>query len=90
MDMELKQEAKKQYKTFKEYYSDPEYKAKHLAYVKAKIVCPVCNKLVSRSNLGHHNKTEIHKKRAEVLKNSKPKPDIKKVKELIKQLESFL
>jgi hypothetical protein len=45
------------YKTFKEYYADPEYKKSHLEYVKHKIKCD-CGKLVARSNMSKHKKTK--------------------------------
>jgi hypothetical protein len=39
------------------YYKNEEYKQKHLAYMKQKINCPICEKSISRSNQAHHNKT---------------------------------
>lgn len=44
------------------YYSDPEYRAKHLLYMKQKIPCKICGDMIQRSNMSHHNKTaKTHK-----------------------------
>ena len=46
---------------FKElYHSNPEYKKKHLDYVKKKVYCHECGVFVSRCNLGHHKATKKH------------------------------
>lgn len=48
-------------KTFKDYYADPEYKAKHLKYLKEKVKCE-CGAMLGRVNLGPHKKSWRHKK----------------------------
>jgi hypothetical protein len=49
-------------KTFKEYYSDEEFRTKHKNYMKEKIECE-CGKEVCRVNISNHKKTPMHKKR---------------------------
>lgn len=48
-------------KTFKDYYSNPEYREKHRAYSKEKVECD-CGRMISRSNLNTHRKTPLHEK----------------------------
>ena len=64
---------KRKYKTFKEYYADPEYRAKYLAKVSQKVLCVCCNKQVSSSNLYKHKQTDKHHLQ-ETIYNSKHKP----------------
>ena len=45
-------------KTFKEYSQDPEFKARHKAYIKTPIACPVCDRLTPRYNMSNHKKTK--------------------------------
>lgn len=52
----------KVYKTFKEYYKDEDWKKNHLEYMKTKVPCD-CGRLVARSNMSNHKKTQIHGKR---------------------------
>jgi len=54
---------KKQYKTFKEYYADPIFKAKHLKYVSEKIQCTDCGKMIARCNITKHKATAKHLKK---------------------------
>lgn len=49
----------KKYKTFKEYYSDPEYKKKHLEQQAEKIICD-CGVTIAKYNLSRHKKTQKH------------------------------
>lgn len=56
-----KQELKSQ-KTFKQYYSDPTFKEKHLTYIKQKITCGVCGKEYARSNMSKHKQSNKHKR----------------------------
>jgi hypothetical protein len=42
------------------YLEKPENKAKHLNYMKTKVNCMVCQKMVARSNMSNHNKTKSH------------------------------
>lgn len=48
-------------KTFKEYYSNPEFKEKHQKYMLETIECE-CGCKVMRSNISKHRKTPKHKK----------------------------
>lgn len=41
------------------YDTDPEFKEKHLKYIKEKINCE-CGKKLSRSNLSSHRKSKLH------------------------------
>ena len=45
-------------KTFKDHYSDPVYRNKHLAYIKVKVPCKICGCMVSRSNTTKHTTTK--------------------------------
>lgn len=44
---------KKRSKTFKDYYADPEFKARHDARMKEKVTCR-CGAVVTNYNLSHH------------------------------------
>lgn len=66
-------------KTFKQRYDDdPEFKAKHLDYVKQKIMCE-CGKNISRSNMSAHVKTKLHTKK---LKPTEQTEAIKRITDL--------
>ncbi len=54
--------SKKTTKTFKEYYQDPVFRARHKKYLLTKIECPECGCVTSRCNMSHHKKTEKHKR----------------------------
>ena len=47
-------------KTFKDHYANPEYRNKHLAYIKVKVPCKICGCMVSRSNMTKHTSTTKH------------------------------
>lgn len=47
----------KKYKTFTDYYKDPEYKKKHKEYMSQKVECKYCKKIVTRSNMTNHLRT---------------------------------
>lgn len=47
-------------KTFVDYYRDPEYKERHLKYMKKKVLCECCGVYVARNNMCHHRKTKKH------------------------------
>ena len=53
---------KKLTKTFKEYYEDPSYRARHKAYILAKVNCPACDVPVARCNMTKHKRTKKHEK----------------------------
>lgn len=44
----------------KKYDNDPEFREKHLSYLKEKIECPGCGRQVIRCNLTRHKQTSIH------------------------------
>lgn len=87
------QQKKKQ--TFKEYYSsNPEFQQKHRDYVRQKIVCPDCNKEVSRSNLSAHKRAKKHakymNKNVQQNTDSDLKKEIDQLKSKIESLESLI
>ncbi len=45
----------------KNYYDDPEYREKHLKYMKKKVQCK-CGTITARCNMHHHKKTAKHQK----------------------------
>ena len=51
----------KKAKTFKDYYEDPEWKARHLKKLSEKIKCN-CGAMVSRGNMLRHKATRKHVK----------------------------
>lgn len=69
----------KKKKSFKDYYGNPDFKNKHLQYIKEKVLCE-CGKLISRSNLSTHKKSKIHTKRL-----NENNPELKKTLDEIKQ-----
>ena len=49
--------------TFKNRYdNDPEFRETHLSYMKEKVECEGCGKMILRCNMSRHIKTESHKK----------------------------
>lgn len=46
----------------KKYDTDPEFRERHLSYLKEKIECPGCGRQVIRCNMTRHKKTLIHAK----------------------------
>ncbi len=76
-------------KTFKEYYSDPVYKQRHLEYVKQKIPC-TCGLIMARCNMGHHKKTKKHQKLLKLNNFQTTLDDLKsQTKKLLKKLKKF-
>lgn len=57
--MENIEKPKKEYKTFKQYYEDPEFKKRHREKASEKIPCE-CGILSSRCNMSKHKKTNKH------------------------------
>jgi len=49
------------FKTFKEYYQDPEFRQKLKEYQSTKVKCE-CGTLTARNNMSHHRKTDKHQK----------------------------
>jgi hypothetical protein len=78
---ELPQDPKKK-KTFADYYSKPEYKARHLAYVRAKVTCK-CGKLVQRCNMTKHCQTKKHKIFMQFLEETGIQDKEKKMNEIL-------
>lgn len=79
-------------KTFKDYYQDPEFRARHKAYMTTKIKCE-CGCLRTRNNMTRHKETEKHKKmmeqkqRASGLELEDLQKEIKRLNKRIAQLE---
>ena len=51
----------KKYKSFKEYYTNPEFKKKHLEYINARVKCE-CGASIVRCGLARHKRTITHKR----------------------------
>ena len=49
-------------KTFKDYYQEEAYRARHQAYMQAKILCPYCEFSLARANMTTHKRSAKHKK----------------------------
>jgi hypothetical protein len=64
--------------TFKDYYADPEWRARHIAYVTQKVTCE-CGGQHMRSNKTNHYKTNKHKIYM----------DLHETKRLLKELKKF-
>jgi len=75
--MENVEKPKKEYKTFKQYYEDPEFKKRHREKAAEKIPCE-CGILVSRCNMCKHIKTKKHFYELE-LKNLRNQTDEKNI-----------
>jgi hypothetical protein len=75
------------------YYSRPEYREKHLQYVKQRITCKICGGAVQRSNMSKHNVTELHKRmlarKIEEEKELKATNTEKLINELSKKLDEL-
>ena len=54
-------EEKKGYKTFKDYYADPEFRARHIKYMSEKVPCE-CGFVTRRSYMTRHRRTAKHKR----------------------------
>lgn len=72
----------KKYKTFTDYYQDPEYKKKHKAYMATKVQCIHCRKTVTRANMTNHTRTLKCQKSREM--KIKAIDNIKKLTDLLK------
>ena len=73
---------------FKQYYSNPEFKEKHLTYMKEKVPCPDCSKNISRSHMSNHRKRTgcMSKREQEQIggvrrQNKKLKRELERIKE---------
>lgn len=73
-------------KSFKEKYSeDPEFRDRHLAYLREKVTCE-CGKVVSRVNKQRHMTTPVHHKRMKTVETS----DISALKKEVAQLKEMI
>ena len=60
----------KKYLTFKQRLAEnPEYKAKHMAYIKAKVTCEGCGASIARTSVSKHKLTKAHKRTVTAKKN---------------------
>jgi hypothetical protein len=76
-------------KTFKNYYKDPDFRAKHLHYIKQKVDCE-CGATVSRNNMSHHKQTKKHQNICKVNERSKILLQLTTMKkEIIKLLKTL-
>lgn len=76
-------------KSFKDYYADPNYKEKHLTYVKTQIECD-CGISVARVNLARHKRTVKHQKTIAIKQKLIDENEIGKLKEEINIIRSLL
>jgi hypothetical protein len=77
---------------FKEYYSDPEFKSRYLAYKNEHIECSGCGKIITRNNYNSHLKSKFHNnnsiKNLKILKLEKNRVNIaKKYDKQIRELK---
>ncbi len=76
------------YKSFKErYHNDPEYRGKHLSYLKEKISCE-CGVDVNRAGMIAHKQTPKHQSRM-MAKQTEPVVSKKEYLKLKKELEEL-
>lgn len=68
----------KKAKTFKDYYADPEYRRKHLAYISERVKCNDCGIETARCNMSKHKKTVKHIKISEARREISYYIDLKK------------
>ena len=59
---------KEDYKTFKDYYADPEFRKRHLRYMSEKVPCD-CGFQCRRSYMTRHKRTNKHNR---LLKQKNP------------------
>jgi hypothetical protein len=72
------------YKTFKEYYEDPDFREKHLKNMNRKVKCE-CGCKTTKGNLPRHKKTTLHANKMDE-KNNELEQLRKEVKLLKKKL----
>lgn len=93
--MEKNQEIEKiKRKTFKDYYHDPEFHARHVAYMKEKVRCDACNVEMRRSSIYRHYKTKKHEKNASKANSSEKKVDTKadigSIQQELREIKDYL
>lgn len=79
---EIKPESLTITKSFKEYYADPAFRAKHLAYIQERVECPICEQKFARCYMSSHKKSKKHQK-LEATKNKMKELDNAQVKEAV-------
>ena len=62
---------KKPKRTFLQYCEDPIFKAKHREYIKSKVACSVCGKVIARYNMTNHKKTKKCQEKGKSAKSEK-------------------
>jgi hypothetical protein len=75
---------KKANKKFMDYYADPEYREKHLKYMREKVECS-CGRTVTRGNMATHKKTKMHTTR--LAEKTPDKEFIEEIKNLLTMLK---
>lgn len=53
---------------FQKYYSNPEFRERHLNYMKEKVICD-CGFMTGRNNMSRHKKSRNHTKRMDKINN---------------------
>lgn len=76
--------------TFKKYYQNPEFKEKHLTYIKEKVSCPDCGEMTARANLTRHKKTLKHQKLTGKKKKETDTQELEKIVDILKQVTNAL
>ena len=77
-------------KTFKERYSDPEFKKRYMVKVLTKVTCP-CGVTTSRCNMSCHKKSKTHAKNMKnkeadfKLEKDKMTADLARLKDVLEQ-----
>ena len=60
--MEKKTESKGKSVFTLKYYSNPEYRAKHIKNIMQKVICPGCGSTTMKCNMSHHKQTKKHQR----------------------------
>ena len=87
---EIKEKVKKPKKSFKEYYQNEEFKARHLKKIKEKVMCKACGCLVRRCNMSHHRQTAKHQKNVDSHDRDISQYGKDELRALIKKLELLI
>ena len=74
---------------FTKYYTDPVYKAKHLTYVKSKVVCG-CGMSVKRCNMTAHKKTKNHILKMDIATKEKMEKETTRMERIIRITKEFI
>jgi len=79
---------KKTYKTFKEYYANPEFRKRHTEYINQTVHCDACNKPIKRFNIARHSRTQKHQKN--LISNPSAVNRIQSLEDKIEELQNQL